>query len=317
MKNYEVISMRDLQLFAEGGPAVGTGAGGSTGDTGVSAPAAGVQSGVKENQQTGNPETETVPAAEAQKKTEQPTAADLEAEFEALIKGKFKDLYNAKVTDTIQRRLEGPSKAAEKYKSLAPSLEILAKNYGVDADDIEGLAKAIEADDGYLETESVKTGKPVEQLREERKKDRVFKAMERENADLRQREADRKREEAGQRQYYEWTQQADKAKLVYPGLDLATEIRNPKFVDLLRSNIDVRTAYEVIHKDDIISGAMRTAAQTAAKKVGSSVAANAARPNENGSGQGAATTKIDPSKMTKAQRQEYIRRVAMGERITF
>ena len=69
--------------------------------------------------------------------------------------------------------------------------------------------------------------------------------------------------------------------------------------------------------DDIVSGAMAAAVQTAADKVSKSVAANGARPNENGSGQGAATVKPDVSKMTKAQRQDYIRRAAMGERITF
>lgn len=63
---------------------------------------------------------------------------------------------------------------------------------------------------------------------------------------------------------------------------------------------------------------MQYAAQTAAKRVADSVAANSKRPVENGvTSQGAVNSQTDVNKLTKAQREEIERRVARGERITF
>ena len=310
MKNNEIISMHNLQLFADGGATSGAAAGTGAGGTGANAPAAGVQTGVKGNQQTGAPATDGAPDAEVQNQTEQTTPADLNAEFEALIKGKFKDQYNARVKDTIQNRLKGPSEAAKKYKDLSPALEMLAGRYGVDPSDTEGLIKAIQEDNSFYEAEALERGLSVPQLKE-------IKRMERENAALKRQQEEQKRQDGQRKQYDTWIKQAEAAKAKFPGLDLATEAKNPQFMELLNSNVDVANAYLIIHQDDIISGAMQTAAQTAAQKVANSVAANAARPSENGSGQGAATVNFDVSKMTKAQRQEYVRRAKMGEKITF
>lgn len=309
MKNYRIISMHDLQLFAEGGPTGGAADGAGAGGTGVNASAAGVQTGVKGNQQTGNQAADGAPAAEVQNQTEQPTI-DLNAEFEALIKGKYKDQYNAKVKDTVQKRLKGPSEAAEKYKALIPSLEMLAKRYGVDHSDTDALIAAIADDDSFYEDEAFERDMTVPQLK-------AFKKLERENEAFRVQKQERERQQAAQQQYETWLEQAEAAKLKYPNLDLAVEVQNPQFLDLLSANVGVEAAYKVIHMDDIVSGAMAAAVQTATDKVSKSVAANAARPNENGSGQGAATVKPDVRKMTKAQRQEYARRALMGETITF
>ena len=113
-------------------------------------------------------------------------------------------------------------------------------------------------------------------------------------------------------------EQAESAKQVYPSFDLRAEMQNPKFVDLLRSNIDVRTAYEVIHKDDIIAGAMQFTAKKVEQNITNKIIANGARPSENGnSSQGASVTKSDVSALTKADRAEIARRVARGEKISF
>ena len=115
-----------------------------------------------------------------------------------------------------------------------------------------------------------------------------------------------------------WMNQADEAKKVYPTLNLKAEMANPRFVDLLKSNIDVKTAYEVVHKDEIIPAAMQFAAQTVESKIAKKIAANGARPAENGMSSGSpAVVKVDVSQMTKAERQAYIRRAQQGEKIRF
>ena len=284
----------NLQLFAEGagGGDGGTGAGGATGvnataavsQTGDNAPAAGV---------------ETV------------SAEDRSAKFEELIKGEYKDLYDAKMQDTIQKRLKGTKETVDKYNALTPTLEMLSKKYGVDAADIEALNKAIQDDDSYYEEEALEKGITVQQLKEIRK-------MERENADLKRQMEEQNRKENANRLYAQWMEQEKQTKAVYPNFNLRGEMQNPKFVELLRSNIDVRTAYEVLHKDEIIHGAMQFAVNKAEQNFANKVIANGARPTENGiSSQGASLTKSDVSQLSKADRQDILRRVARGEKISF
>ena len=316
MKTYHLIPMLSLQLFAEG---AGAGDGGTAEGQGVTEAAALPQTkGVK------NPladvkygiQEETAPAAEVQ--TETVAQPDRNAEYKKLIKGEYKDLYDADVQNTIRNRLKGQKETVDKFNALSPTLEILAKNYGVDINDIEALNKAIEEDDAYLEAEALEEGKTVQQKREERRRDREIKKMEAENAELKAQMDEVRRQENGKKLYESWMQQADEAKKIYPSFDIQTEMNNPKFVELLRSNIDVRTAYEVTHKDEIIAGAMQFTAKTVESKIANKIASNGARPSENGmSSQSAAVVKSDVSQLSKADRAEIIRRVQRGEKIRF
>ena len=306
MKNYYSIPMLNLQLFAEG-----AGDGGTAEGQGVTEAAALPQTkGEKNNPLAGvkyGIQEEEAPAAEVQT-VAQP---DRNAEFEKLIKGEYKDLYDAKVQDTIQKRLKGQKEIVDKYNSLNPTLEMMAKKYGVDANDIEALNKAIQEDDSYYEQEALEKGMTVQQLKE-------IKKMERENADLKAQMEEAQRQENGKKLYAAWMQQADEAKKVYPSFDLRAEMENPKFVDLLRSNIDVRTAYEVLHKDEIIPAAMQFTAQAVESKLAKKIASNGARPSENGmASQSAALVKSDVSQLSKEDRAEIIRRVQRGEKIRF
>jgi hypothetical protein len=300
----------NLQLFAEGGGDGGTGAEGATGESAIAAvsqtkgvksnPLADVQYGIQ-------PKEETSPAA---KVVANPTE-DRNAKFEALIKGEYKDLYDARVSDTVQKRLKGSKETVERYEALAPTIEALAKKYGVDPSDIKALNKAIEDDDSYYEEEALEKGITVEQLKEIRK-------MEKENAELKKQMEEQNRKDNANKIYSQWMEQAESTKQIYPTFDLRAEMQNSKFVDLLRSNIDVRTAYEVIHKDDIIAGAMQFTAKKVEQNLTNKIIANGARPAENGnSSQGASVTKSDVSALTKADRAEIARRVARGDKISF
>ena len=307
MKNFYFIPMLNLQLFAEG---AGAGDGGTAEGQGVTEAAALPQTKGEKNNPLANVKygiQEEAPAAEVQT-VAQP---DRNAEFEKLIKGEYKAEYDARVQDTVQKRLKGQKETVDKYNALAPTLEMMAKKYGVDAGDIEALNKAIEEDDSYYEQEALEKGLTVQQLKEIRK-------MERENADLKAQMEEQQRQENGKKLYAAWMQQADEAKKVYPSFDLRAEMNNPKFVELLRSNIDVRTAYEVTHKDEIIAGAMQFTAKTVESKIANKIAANGARPSENGmSSQSASLVKSDVSQLSKADRAEIIRRVQRGEKIRF
>ena len=281
----------NLQLFAEGAGDGGTGSAGATGDTGTAAVS-----------QTTITDADGTTA----------TTIDREAEFEKLIKGEYKDLYDSRMQDTIKNRLKGQKETVEKYEALAPTLGLLAKKYGVDASDIDALNKAIEEDDAYYEEEALEKGITVEQLKQ-------FKKMEKENAELKKLRDEQNARQAAEQKVAGWMEESKQVKALYPSFDLKSEMQNPKFIDLLRvPGVDVRTAYELTHKDEIIEGAMRFTAKAVEKKVVDKIAANGARPTENGlSSQSASLTKSDVSQLSKADILEIQRRVARGEKVSF
>ena len=310
MNRTDLILMLDLQLFAEGGGDGGTGAEGATGANGAAAvpqtkgaknPLADVKYGIQEVE---------APTAEVQTATTE-APPDRNAEFDKLIKGDYKDLYDAKVQDIVKRRLKNTQETVDKYNALTPTLETLAKKYGVDSSDINALNKAIQDDDAFYEQEALEKGVTVQQLKEIRK-------MERENAELKRQMDEERRQKNADRLYSAWMEQAERAKSVYPSFNLDVEMQNPQFVNLLRSNVDVRTAYEVIHKDDIIRGAMQFTADTVGQKLANKIIASGSRPAENGTNaQSATVVKSDVSQLSKDDRAEIIRRVARGEKIRF
>ena len=325
MNKKTISTIVNLQLFADGGDgaaAIGdTGTNGAVGETGVTSgvpdlkqkaaeknPLANVKYGIQgeDNSQssvaTNNTNTET-------KTVENNT--DKKAEFEKLIKGEYKDLYDERVKETVTKRLKTSKEAEDKFNSLTPMFELLGKKYGVEATDIEGLMKAVEDDDAYYENEAVERGLTVDQLRE-------VKKIERENAELKQKAEKQSADDNAKKIYAGWLEQAEAAKQKYPSLDLSEEIKNKDFAELLRCGIDVDTAYTVIHKDEIMSAGMQYAAKKTEEKLANNVLANKARPTENGiNSQASAVIKSDVSKLTKEDRAEIIRRVSRGEKIKF
>jgi hypothetical protein len=181
----------------------------------------------------------------------------------------------------------------------------MAKKYGVDASDYNAILNAFEADDQNLEEEAYRRDMSVEQLRQ-------FKQIERENQALRDAEAERKRQEI----YAKWDREAEELKSFYPNFDVGTEFSNNDFVRLIEAGVDMRSAYEVTHRDEILGGAMKYTAQKTAEKVANSVRANAARATENGlSSNSASVNSFDIGKLSRAQMEEYKQRALNGERI--
>lgn len=301
---YELNAL-NLQLFAEGS---GTGAEGSTADSGF-ATTQGVKDNPLENVKYGKQIEESVQTADAQTTTDTEPTIDRKAEFKKLIKGEYKDEYDAEVKNIVQNRLKGTKEQVARLESLAPLLELIGNKYGVDPSDAEALVKAIEDDDSYFAEEAMERGITVDELKRIRK-------IERENADLKKWQDEQATREQADQLYRKWIDQTEDAKKFFPNLDLETELENESFRDLLRAGIDVKTAFQVVHQDDILPAAMQYTAQEVEKKVTNKIMANGKRPVENGiSSQGAAVVKTDVSQFTDADMDEVIRRVMNGDTI--
>ena len=118
-------------------------------------------------------------------------------------------------------------------------------------------------------------------------------------------------------QVSQWQAQAERAREVYPGLDLAAEARNPQFARLLRSGVDVETAYTVVHREQILTAAMHHAARVARQQLSSAIRSGAVRPSENGLGAGSPGAVQSVAHLTRQQRDNIRRRAAQGEKIHF
>lgn len=285
----KLISIK-LSAFGEGGD----GAAASAAAQGSNAAPAQPQSGI-------------APDAQAQAAGQDPEGAQSQAEptFDELIKGKYKAEYDARMREAVTRRLQ--SKNAE-LDAVRPIMAILQQRYGVeDGKDAAGaVLDALRRDDAYWESAAEKAGMTAEQYRQ-------IVTVEARNRELQAILADQQTERRRNETYRRLTAEAEQVRAVYPDFDVEAELRSGSaFGDLLRSGIDMLTAYQVCHQRDFLAAAQ----QRAETKAANAVRANQSRPAENGSGSGQpAKLSGDPSKWTREQFRDVERRVQRGERI--
>ena len=304
----------NLRLF-DGGAAAGASAGGEAGGnaTGSNAGVAdqkGPQKVVYGIQESA--ETEAQTSATTTKPDEKPAQSDPVDKgkaFEDMIRGDYKEQFDARVKQILDKRFKGQAEL-ETFKTDAQEiLDLMYAKYGVK--DIKSLQKAVQEDDAYFEEAAEAENLSVEQYKyklklekENAQKDKVLREME--------------RRESANRAYAEWQKQSESLKTRYPNFSLEKEAANPQFVRLLQNGIDVKTAYETIHHDEILSGAMTQTAEAVRKNVTDSIKARGLRPSENGiNAQAGVIVKNDVTKLTPKDRAEIARRARMGETIKF
>ena len=257
----------------------------------------------------GRQEPEEHQDAAGEKEAETQASTDRKAEFESLIKGDFKDEFDKRVQKIVKSRFKETRGLQEQLDKAQRVLNMLLSKYG--AKDLDGLTKAIEEDNSFYEDEAFKRGMTVAQLKE-------VKRIEQENQRIKAELSQRAEEEQKQQKIAEWVKQGDELKALYPNFDLNAEFENKDFADLLLKGIDVKTAYQVMHQDEIMSGIAQNAVKEAQKATVESIKANTARPVENAAGHASSVvTKPDVHSLTKADRNEILRRVARGEKISF
>ena len=218
----------------------------------------------------------------------------------------------------MQKRLAKSKKSEQALKDLTPALELMARKYGIDAEDIskldvQALNKAVTEDKAYYEELADELGIPVEEAMRIDQLERRNKLLEHQNEQtLEQRRL--------QEHFDGLVQQAAKLQETYPGFDLQTELENPVFARLTApgSLISVEDAYFAVHRKEIQTAAMQVAAQKTAQQISNSIQAGQRRPAENGSASQAASISA-PATMSRARRDEIKRRMniaaANGEKL--
>ena len=298
----------DLMLFSEGA-AENTAGGENAGENAESA----------QPQQTGDTgaEKENADGADA-------AHSEKADEFEEMIRGKYREKFNGKVTEIVKKRLHTASEkfdaAQQQLKMQDALLKKLYVRYNVK--DIDGLNEALKkpelakgaaeregmSPEVYLELEKYR----AEEIAQNEEKSRRASAEEIERRYIDGRMHARE-------QYEIWEKAAEEVKNTYPDFDLENELKNPNFKALITSknpeySISMLEAYRMLHYDELIAGAESAAVE----KMTKAAAARAARPTENAVGaQNALKAGAAVSSLTKKERAELARRAERGERITF
>ena len=341
----------DLQLFGgEGASGAGTGEGGGegaqTGDNGAAAAEQRLRElGVPESKirkraskatstapaqtaptaqagttaEAGQAEATNVESATTQKK---PTTEDAKDNNVPTKRMTWEEImkdpeYNKQMQATVRLRLKDEKSAAEALSKMAPAIEVMARKYGLDAQnmDYEALAQKINNDDAYYEDKALEMGVSVETAK---KVDQMERDNERQRA-IQQRTI---QEQKIQQHFVRLEQQAEQMKKVFPSFDLRTELQNPAFARMTSPNvgISVEDAYYAVHRNEIMTGAMQSAVQNTTMKLSNAIQSGSRRPNESGAAsQAPSVSSFDYSKASKAQRAAFkadLRaRMARGEKV--
>ena len=245
--------------------------------------------------------------AAAETGTEAPQDAGGEETFEELIKGRYKDQYQAHIQDAIQRRFRNQKDLEKQY---APIAQALGQKYGIDPRDVEGIAKRLTDDDSLYAEEASRLGLPVSTVKR-------MKQLEAENQRFQAAQQESQEEKALQQHFARISREAEELKQLFPSFDLMTEIRaNPRFARMTSPQIgmSVKDAYYAVHGDEIRQMSMQAAAQQAGQRLAASIQAGATRPVEGGSrGASPMQVGIDVAHMSKESRAEIRRRLHNGE----
>lgn len=293
----------NLKLF-DGGAGAGAAAG-AAGSAGT-APAESTNTGVKEGSQGAAEGAEGEELADPTQPTEDP-----EARRQAYRKAieQYRDLYQDDVQTIVDRRLRGSRETKEKLDHAMGLINYLGSRYGITDGNIDNIKTAVETDDAYWEDAAAREGLSTEQYKH-------MKKLEAENAQFREAKDNAERLQQRDQMYQKWNTEAQELSKLYKGFDLNAEVQNPDFVKLLGAGIPMRTIFETLHHDEILSGAMAYTAKQVAKKQIDAIKSGQNRPSEGAAGGSTSFPGVKTiENMTGDQIKELARRSLAGETI--
>jgi hypothetical protein len=220
---------------------------------------------------------------------------------------------NAKMQETVQKRLKGSKAAEEAMQTMAPALKLLAKHHGLEGEslDYEALAEKIMGDDSIIEAKALQMGVSTEVARQMVREEQTAAAQGRARQETFQ-------EETMRSHYTAMVEEAKSLATVYPGFDLRTELQNPHFARLTQPAVmqalgGLKGVYEAVHREELTKQRETAAAELARQQVAADIRAGAARPSELGDGK---TASPGPrTSFSGDEVRELARRAARGEKI--
>ena len=212
--------------------------------------------------------------------------------------------YNKEMQAVVRSRLKSEKSAEEALGKMAPAIEVMARKYGLDANnmDYEALAKAINDDDAYYEDKALEMGVSVETAK---KVDQLERDTERQKVQ----EQRTLQEQAIQQHFAKLEEQGMALKKIFPNFDLRTELQNPAFARMTapgKGLMSVEDAYRAVHRTEIDAATSQIIAQKTAEKISNAIQAGSRRPDESGvSSQASSVSTFNYRKASPEQRAAF------------
>ncbi|MBE6573673.1 MAG: hypothetical protein E7652_04680 [Ruminococcaceae bacterium] len=216
--------------------------------------------------------------------------------FDELIRGDYREEYTKRVEDIIKKRLRDHAALTKDMNAVRSALTEAGESIGLDTTDPGEIIAALrDKIASHTDTADARGAIPTE---EGGKSERI---------------------EALKSDLLKLVRDADGIREIYPEFELARELKDPRFREMLRfTRNDLIKSFEMLHHDEIVESAVKDAARLAEERLAGSIASKAHRPSE-GAQTAISSIHIDhtPGSLTKAERADIKRRVRRGERITW
>lgn len=141
-----------------------------------------------------------------------------------------------------------------------------------------------------------------------------LRGLRQENARLRQETQAQRQAQAGA--LLRLQAEEGRIRQVYPDFDWKRELASPRFGRLVTAGVDGQTAYEIVHRQELLQAAMGYAAEKTRSEMARAIASGGSRAAENRGGS-RTVTRSDPRSLTSRELAAIRRRVQDGEKIRF
>lgn len=141
-----------------------------------------------------------------------------------------------------------------------------------------------------------------------------LRGLRQENARLRRETEERRQAQAGA--LLRLQAEEERIRQVYPDFDWKRELTSPQFGRLVTAGVDGQTAYEIVHRQELLKAAMHYAAAQTRSEMARAIASGGSRAAENRGGS-RTVTRSNPRSLTSRELAAIRRRVQDGEKIRF
>lgn len=251
-----------------------------------------------------------------------------EEEFEKLIKGKYKNVYQNRVQSLVKDRLSTKDKQIsdmQKKESTGNQIfALIANKYNVQPDDLDGLLKAVTEDKDLFAEKALAAGVTTEEARNDFFNQQKTNAQEEELETLR-------REKAARELDTHLRSIAAETMKEFPNFNLEEEFQNSSFrtaLDFIAQQrneqnektgrndeiYDLTTAYKMAHFDELQKDLVKRSSSAAISAAAQSIQSGARRPTENAvKKSGTTTQRKSVEDMSDAEFDAFYEKVRRGE----
>ena len=200
--------------------------------------------------------------------------------------------YSAELNKLIRARVKDAAAAQGAMSTLMPWLKTVAKEQGLDPENIDYDA-LVKSASGEYDNRALEMGITKETARQLDMQQRTLEQQKLQNHMMR------------------LEQQGNELKATFTSFDLATEMQNPTFSRLVSPNMgmSVEDAYYAVHRKEIQAAAMQVAAQKAAEQISNSIQSGSRRPDEGGPAQAPSAITFDYKNMSRDEREALKKRI--------